>query len=250
VAVTTVLPAGTTFASAATKQGTVKAPPVGATGTVLFGVGALAPRASATMTLTVTVSPLAPASIVSLVEVASPGRDRTSSNNTAKTITPVIGVGTFELRQRHLTVRAGEHARLAVEWTVPGPSWHELKDLQLRIRDGQETVLWVQLIEGDPALLALHDGGGFGKPKAPGRSAVLASDSARVHLAGTRVQADGPSDPSVVLSLDVTFGERASGRTYVIEVRASDDLGNVDDWKAAGKLTVKPRRGGRGDRKD
>jgi uncharacterized repeat protein (TIGR01451 family) len=241
VVVSDVLPTGTTFASATTKTGTVKTPPVGAAGTVLFAVGALAARASATMTLTVNVTSKAPADIVNVVSIAHGGTDPRPANDTARTTTGVIGAGTFALKQRHRTVRAGAHARLALEWTVPGASWHELKDLEVRIRDAQETVLWIRLLEGDAALLAVSDHGAFGTPKPPGRRAVLKGDLAKVHLAGTSVKANGVTDPSVVVSLDLTFKERASGGTYVIEVRASDDFGNVDDWQPAGTLTVKPR---------
>ena len=54
-------------------------------------------------------------------------------------------------------------------------------------------------------------------------------------------EADGPTDPSV--TLDVSFEKKAGGRTYVVEVRARDDLGNVQDWKRAGTVTVTRRHG-------
>ncbi|HYE90787.1 MAG TPA: hypothetical protein VEA38_07205, partial [Terriglobales bacterium] len=95
-----------------------------------------------------------------------------------------------------------------------------------------------------PMLVALHDDGRFGKAREPGSHAVLASETTRVYLAGSSVTADGPSDPSVVLALDVSFTNRAGDRTYVVEVRARDDLGNTQDWQPAGTLAITRPRGG------
>lgn len=241
--VANVLPPGTTFASATTTQGTVKGPLAGKTGTVAATLGALPRGGRVTITLTVNVTLTAPATISNTVSVAHPGVDPGPSNNSATVATNVVGAGTFALKRPQATVRVGEHARLTLEWTVPGPSWRELRDLDLRIRDASGIVLWIQMIERDPVRLALFENGRFGKPRPIGNDKALANEFAEVFLARTSVKASGPADRSVELNLDVTFTAAAGGRTYVVEVRASDDLGNVDDWKPAGTLTVKPREG-------
>ena len=70
---------------------------------------------------------------------------------------------------------------------------------------------------------------------------MLSNRAATLYMAGTTVAADGPTDPSVVLTLDVAFEHKAAGRTYVVEVKARDDLGNVQNWQRAGTLTVTRR---------
>jgi uncharacterized repeat protein (TIGR01451 family) len=247
VTLTDTLPSGTTFAAAKTTQGVITAPAVGGTGTVSVAIGSLAPRTTVTVLLTVNVLSTALTPLVNTAQVSFDGADPALANNTAGTLVNVVSVGTFVLSPAHTTVAVGDHTRLALEWTIPGPSWRELKDLQLRVRDSQGTVLHVRLIEGTPMLLALHDDGRFGPAKEPGSPAVLSNRTAKVSLAVTGVKADGPTDPSVVMTLDVSFKRRAAGRTYVVEVKASDDLGNVQDWKQAGTLTVTRGPGGRDD---
>ncbi len=100
-------------------------------------------------------------------------------------------------------------------------------------------MLWVRLLEGNPLEIALHEArGGFGQSGVPGTNSVLSSPNAKLYLKGTSTQADSPTDPSVVLTLDVSFKKPAGGRDYTVEVKASDDLGNHQDWQRAGTLTV------------
>jgi len=198
------------------------------------------------VTVTVNVPSTAPAQITAFASVAHGGRDPGSTNNTAKVTVPVVTVGTFVLTPKHVTAVAETHVRFALEWTIPGPSWRELKDLELRVRDDRDVILHVKLTEGVPMLLALRDPktGRFGPGAAPGTNTVLESRTARVFMAGTTVTADGPTDPSVVLTLDVEFDRKTAGERYVVEVKARDDLGNAQDWKRAGTVTVTKPKGG------
>ncbi len=236
VKLTTPLPAGTTFAGARTSQGVIAAPAIGAPGTLIVSIESIAPGGTVTVILIVNVLSSAPSVLTGATQVSFDGRDPATANNTAQAMVKVVTVGTFVLTPGHTTVATGDHARLALEWTIPGPSWRELKTLDLRVRDHEGTVL-----EGTPMRLALAEGSGrFGPAKEPGSHAVLSNSTAKVYLKGTTVTADGPNDPSVVLTLDVSFKGRAAGRSYDVEVRASDDLGNVQDWMKAGTLTVRP----------
>jgi uncharacterized repeat protein (TIGR01451 family) len=240
VTLTNSVPAGSTFVSATTTQGTLKTPAAGATGTVTATLGGLAKGANATVTLTVNVNPLAGPTLTSTASASHSGSDPVPANNSATVSVPVVSVGTFVLTPKHSHVAVDERMRLALEWTIPGPSWRDLKDLELRIRDHDGIVLWVRLTEGNPSLLALYDekSGRFGAGAAPGSQFVLSNKTAKLYLAGTTVTADGATDPSVVLTLDVSFDHKAAGRSYVVEVKARDDLGNTQDWKRAGTLTV------------
>jgi hypothetical protein len=201
--------------------------------------------------LTVNVLFTAPSLVTNSAQATSLGADAVPTNNRATVAVTVAIVGVFALEPTELVVATGERVQLALEWTVPGPSWRELKDLQLRIRDADGTVLAVRLVEGTPLLLALYDDetGRFGPAKAPGSAAVLSSRTAKVYLSGTSVTTDGPTDPGVVMTLDVSFKRRAADRTYVVEVKASDDFGTTQDWRPAGTVTVLDR-GDRGDNDD
>ena len=241
------VPSGTTFAAAKTSQGTLSTPAVGGVGSLIGTLGSIASHTSVTVVLTVNVSPSAPSLLVNSVQVSSSAQDSVPANNAAQTVVKVVSVGTFALTPGHTNVVAGDHARLALEWTIPGPSWRDLKTLDLRVRDHKDTVLLVRLTEGTPLRLALADAHGrFGPGKEPGSHAVLSNATASVYLKGTSVTADGTNDPSVTLTLDVSFERRTAGRSYVVEVRATDDLGNVQDWMKAGTLTVRAPHHGHG----
>jgi hypothetical protein len=48
----------------------------------------------------------------------------------------------------------------------------------------------------------------------------------------------GPTSPSVLLNLALSFKPSVAGRAFVVEVAASDDLGHEDPFAEAGTLTV------------
>jgi hypothetical protein len=48
----------------------------------------------------------------------------------------------------------------------------------------------------------------------------------------------GPTGPGVLLTLPLSFKPSAAGRTFRVEVAASDDLGNEDPFVEAGTLTI------------
>jgi hypothetical protein len=140
------------------------------------------------------------------------------------------------------------HERLnyAFTWTVPEPSnWHDLDSLQLRIRDGAETILWVHFDEASNSFSLVKEASGrLGRAFPAGSPARLQSPQATLHLADTSVTpvssvlGSGPTSPSVTLNLALSFKPSARGRTFRVEVAASDDLGNEDPFALAGTLTV------------
>ena len=83
------LPAGTTFASASTSQGTVTTPAVGSNGTVTVNLGSLAKRASATISIVVTVTAPIGVELSNTVTVAGTTQDVNSNNNSATKKTTV-----------------------------------------------------------------------------------------------------------------------------------------------------------------
>jgi hypothetical protein len=135
-------------------------------------------------------------------------------------------------------------------WTVPVPlNWHDLQSLQLRIRDDAGTALWVRWDEPSNTFSLFNEAAGkFGRGFAPGSKARLQTPEAILHLSDTSVSAlssvlgTGPTSPTVALNLALSFKPSAAGRTFYVEVAASDDLFNEDPFVQAGTLTVRERQ--------
>jgi uncharacterized protein len=86
VALTDTLPASMTFVSATTSQGSLVTPPVGSTGTVTANLGAIAPGATATVTITA--KSTAAGTVTNSATASSNESDFSASNNTdSSTIT-------------------------------------------------------------------------------------------------------------------------------------------------------------------
>lgn len=91
------LPAGMTFVSATTTQGSLVTPPVGSTGTVTANIGTLAPNATATVTVTVKA---AAAGVQSdTATVSSNEADSNTANNTSTQATTVNVSGVASLQK-------------------------------------------------------------------------------------------------------------------------------------------------------
>jgi hypothetical protein len=155
-------------------------------------------------------------------------------------IRPSGGTGTFKLSPASASVRGGSSTKLALEWTVPQGGWRVLKDVELRLHDDNgRTILRIRFNEASNTF-QLYDPKKkkFGKAKAVGSNGVLSNKFARVHLATSTVQADGPTDPSVVITFDITLKKNLKGRHLTVEAAASDDLGHAAAFAFAGTLDV------------
>jgi hypothetical protein len=160
----------------------------------------------------------------------------------AATITfePLAAPGLFALSPSQSIAQVNQPAYLAFGWTVPDPeNWHDLRDLQLRIRDGNNVIFWSRFNEADRTFSLYNQAAGrFGPAATAGSHMRLETSAAALHLAETSVVATGPTSPTVTLNLAVTFKPSAAGRTYIVEVAASDDDGNIADFTQAGILTI------------
>jgi hypothetical protein len=150
--------------------------------------------------------------------------------------------GSFDLTPTDSTVAIHDRLNYAYTWTVPAPlNWHALEFLQLRIRDGDDTIISVLFDEASKIFVLLNEGtgeieGGF----AAGSDNRLQTPEATLYLADTTVVGSGPTGPSVTLNLSLSFKPQAAGRTFIAEVAASDDFGHQDGFTPAGALTVTP----------
>jgi hypothetical protein len=148
-------------------------------------------------------------------------------------------VGTFVLSPRETTVHAEQHAKLALDWTVPQGSWHTLNNVDLRLRDRFGTVALIRFDEADKTF-SLFDPvtGTFGAAQAVGSPGFLENGFVKVFLNTSSVTAAGPTSPTVRLTFDIQFKPPAYGRHLVVEAAASDDFGQVQDFAFAGLIDV------------
>jgi uncharacterized repeat protein (TIGR01451 family) len=166
----------------------------------------------------------------------------TVTMNANLTVTATFGgtVGTFQLTPTEAVVTAPEPFILALTWTVPTGGWRTLKDLELRLRDEEERILWVRFEEASNTLSvfqqAQHQ---FGPGAPPGSAVVLKTPDARLLVADSRVLATGPTDPSVTLQLAISLQQELAGERLMMEVAASDDAGHSQGFAPAGVLQVR-----------
>jgi hypothetical protein len=147
-------------------------------------------------------------------------------------------VGTFRLSPANGAVAAGESVPLALTWTHPG-TWRDLETLQLRLRDEQGTVLWVRFDEASGTLRLVDPRTNrLGHPVAVGGNGVLGGPTAMVLPRDSSVVAAGPTDPTVTVTFSVRLKQKAAGRTFLVEVLATDDVGRRQGFDLAGRLTV------------
>lgn len=150
---------------------------------------------------------------------------------------PVGGFGLFPV-QASVSV----HRRQDYEftWVVPdGGSWQDLKDLQLRIGDEQGRVLWVRFNAADKSF-SLYDekAGKFRHAAAAGSGKRLHTPFVTLDLSRSRVATSGRTGPRVTLDLALRLERRTAGRTFTVEVAATDKKGNDTGFLPAGSLVV------------
>ncbi len=124
-------------------------------------------------------------------------------------------------------------------WTHP-IRWRDLQDLDLRLRDAAEIVLWVRFTEGlpDSVFSLLNADGSVADTGLPGENRLLENNSARLYLDQSSFVGAGPDDPDVTVNFGVSLKAPAAGRTYTIELVASEDSGDLQGPDIGGSWTV------------
>ena len=155
--------------------------------------------------------------------------------------------GSGDLTPVDATVAVHEQLNYTFSWTVPdGLNWHHLEFLQLRIRDDAENIISVVFEEPSNTFSLLNEATGKRGPAFPaGSPNRLQTSRATLYLADTSVVASGPTSTTVTLNLALDFKPQAAGRTFVVEVGATDkDNEGVlpDFFNQVGTLTVAPKK--------
>lgn len=164
-------------------------------------------------------------------------------------------VGASIVTPTALTAVVGESTLLTLTWTRP-VRWRDLAtvDLQWRGVDaaGQTTLpLWLRLTEGvmhsdgvtvtntvTNGLTLFDSQGAVAGVGAAGESRVLASDTALIDLAQSRIAGTGPEGQSVTLTLALRLKETVASGVFTTTVLASDDNGDRQGPDAIGSLTI------------
>jgi hypothetical protein len=154
-----------------------------------------------------------------------------------------LTIGSFEISPQDARVPAETPIQYSLSWTVPPPEvWRNLKTIDLRFRKGNQVPLWLHWDEAANTFSlcqATDDGQSICSTGAlPGTPAVLETDLAQVSLANTSVVGSGPTGPNVTLNLGITFKSKAAGHLYDLEVSATDDFGNQDDFTPGTSIHV------------
>jgi hypothetical protein len=133
-------------------------------------------------------------------------------------------IGAADLAPVEATTQVRQPINYAFTWTVPdGLNWHNLEALQLRIRDEEGTALSAVFLERSNTISVFNEASGrFGKGFAPGSPNRLETPEATLYLAQSSIVAAGPTSPTVTLNLSVSFKPQAAGRTFIVEVGATD----------------------------
>jgi hypothetical protein len=148
--------------------------------------------------------------------------------------------GTFRLTPRHAAVQVGESFTFELVWTVPDRrGWRDLDTIDIRICGDENPVLSVRWDELSNTF-SVFDGeaGQFSTPAVPGSNTTLQGDGAVLLLADSAAEGSGPEGTSVTLTLSLVMTPAAAGRSCAVEAAATDDLGNEEPFKRAGKIDV------------
>ncbi len=146
-------------------------------------------------------------------------------------------VGTFTLAPAEVTVAGRQPVTFELVWTHPGV-WRDLATIDVRVvGSGGDPLIWLRWEEA-PNTFSLFRAGQFRHPLTPGGNGGHETPWASLPLADTAVIGSGPTGQSVTLRLPLSFKPKATGGTYQIEVAATDDLGNTQDFERAGTVRV------------
>ena len=152
---------------------------------------------------------------------------------------PAVGVG----RGVPFAAAVSPHDDVAygVEWVVPDPdNWHSLDSLELRLVDDDSEILRVKWDEATNAVSEFDPRTGrFGGPAGIGSHVRFEHPEVALLLRNTEIIGSGPTGPSVLLNIGLQFKPKSSGHTFTVEVRATDDFGNVQGWDLIGAITVR-----------
>jgi len=154
------------------------------------------------------------------------------------TLGPAVGAGVGVPFVATANIR--DETAYGIDWTVPEPAtWHSLDTLDVRLIDDTGEIMRIRWDETTNTFSEFNAHiGEFGAAVQPGGRARFESPELAFLLDDTEVVGSGPTGASVRLNLALRFKPQASGRTFSVEVKASDDEGDVQGWDLVGIIIV------------
>jgi hypothetical protein len=161
-------------------------------------------------------------------------------------------VGSFDVSTANAILRSGETVNYNVVWTVPDNEvWRDLKTIDFRFRQGNKVPFWIKWDEATDTFSACTTVGRKSNVAAssvlctpgesPGSYTLLETAFGQLDLSESSVVGSGPTGRSVSLNLAIIPGADSRGH-YDLELAASDDFGNEDDFVGASELRAVPEQ--------
>jgi len=137
-------------------------------------------------------------------------------------------------------VSVGQTTNLAVTWTVPSGSWRQLRDIQLRLRGEDGTLILLDWNEAANTFSLFNPAtGGFGPAKVLGTQNVLSQFPGRRAAQDQQHKASGPTSPLVTVTFSLRFNHAAAGIPLSeFEAAASNNLGVQTLFAKGGSVNV------------
>ena len=147
-------------------------------------------------------------------------------------------VGETAFAPSDATLGTDDTLTYTLTWIHP-VNWHTLNTIDLRIRDDRGTIIQIRFSESAGTFSLVE--GKRSKPVLPGSPGTLETSDAVLDLAKSSAIGTGPTGPSVTLTYGLRFKPPAKGRTYQVEVFATDDGGTQQGWEKLATLTVRKK---------
>ena len=163
-------------------------------------------------------------------EIGSPGAGSITIQDD-DTVNNSVGVSTVAAPPKHVDV--DEELQAAVTWTVPSGGWRQLSSIQLRLRN----------IHNDDALALLTFDEATNSFSV--ESTLAGDNPVSLVLSKCRIEAAGPSAPTVKVIFTFFFNEAAANERFAVDVAARNDGDDFSGFMQIGELHVhKKHKGG------
>jgi hypothetical protein len=155
-------------------------------------------------------------------------------------------LGIQTLRPTSASVSPRQPISYTLEWQVPPDQvWRTLSTLQLRIRNDDNTLIWVKAHfdkanKTNDFSVYNEATGAFGPSFLAGSPVQLETRCAKLDVSTSTVTGSGPTGHVVTVDYALTFKPNAGGTSNIVEVEATDNAGNMQGFEQDGKLVVTP----------
>ena len=147
--------------------------------------------------------------------------------------------GNWTLSPAVSAVTVGQPMAYVLNWKHHGV-WRDLTTLELRVRSGDDIAIWVRWNEDTDTFELVRSTGTLPPEQAhnAGTPVLLQTAFASLDVGNSFAHGSGSTGASVAVTFDLSFKNRAGGREWVLEVLATDDFGERQEFEEAGTFSV------------